>query len=128
MTKFLISYIHIINQRQLPNSKMTSSLRILSCYLVIMGSAFAYQPSSISLSRRDWFTFAFAAAATTTLIPEQPANAEQPTNAGGVLSSKYCAYGAGKDCDDLSEGNELIRQLQAKSAANKEKNVLVCMQ
>jgi hypothetical protein len=84
-----------------------------------MGSAFAYayQPSSRSLSRRDWF--AFAAAATTILIPEQPANA-------AVLSSKYCAYGSGEDCEDLAEGNEFIRQLQAKSAANKDKNVLVC--
>jgi hypothetical protein len=88
-----------------------------------MGSAFAYQPSSSSssLSRRDWFASAFAAAATTILIPEQPANAD------AVLSSKYCAYGSGEDCEDLAEGNEFIRQLQAKSAANKDKNVLVCM-
>ena len=37
-----------------------------------------------------------------------------------VISSKYCAYGTGDGCEDLAEGNEYIKQLQAKSAANKE--------
>lgn len=96
---------------------MTCFLRNLACLLVLVGSAHSYQPSSSNLSRRDWFAFA-AAATTVTLFPgEQPANA--------VLSSKYCAYGSGQDCDDLAEGSEFIRELQAKSAANKEKNVQV---
>lgn len=69
-------------------------------------------------SRRDWIVQGVTAAAATivgtaaTTINPQPANA--------VISSKYCAYGIGDGCDDLAEGNELIKQLQAKSAANKE--------
>ena len=35
-------------------------------------------------------------------------------------ASKYCAFGEGDGCEELAEGNELIRQLQARSAANKE--------
>ena len=76
-------------------------------------------------SRRDWFVgIARGAAAVATasstsiiLLPGQPSNA--------VISSKICAYGTGDGCDDLADGNELIRQLQAKSAANKEANILV---
>ena len=40
-----------------------------------------------------------------------------------VLSSKFCAYGEGNDCDDLAEGNPYILELQRKSAANKKNNV-----
>jgi hypothetical protein len=44
----------------------------------------------------------------------------QPQEASAIISSKYCAYGEGDGCDDLAEGNEYIKQLQARSAANKE--------
>lgn len=43
-----------------------------------------------------------------------------PLAAQAVISSKYCAYGTGDGCEDLAEGNELIKQLQARSAANKD--------
>jgi len=43
-----------------------------------------------------------------------------PESAQAIISSKYCAYGTGEGCDDLAEGNEYIKQLQAKSALNKE--------
>jgi hypothetical protein len=45
--------------------------------------------------------------------------------ADAVISSKYCAYGTGDGCEDLAEGNEYIRQLQQRSAANKEAIQLV---
>ena len=62
---------------------------------------------------------AVATASTTSivLLPGQPSNA--------VISSKICAYGTGDGCDDLADGNEYIRQLQAKRTANKEANILV---
>jgi hypothetical protein len=53
-----------------------------------------------------------------------PANGA--TTANGVLSSKYCASGVGEGCTDLSEGNDLIRSLQEKSALNREKYARVC--
>jgi hypothetical protein len=50
-----------------------------------------------------------------------PANADDATTTTAVLSSKYCASGVGEGCNDLSEGNDLIRSLQEKSAMNREK-------
>mmetsp|Transcript_5589 Transcript_5589/g.13154 ORF Transcript_5589/g.13154 Transcript_5589/m.13154 type:complete len:178 (+) Transcript_5589:44-577(+) len=84
---------------------------------LFVGLAFGYQPqktNNAQLNRRNFFAFVGASAAANVLIPDQPANA--------VISAKYCAYGSGEGCDDLAEGNEFIRQLQEKSAANKEKN------
>lgn len=43
-----------------------------------------------------------------------------PFDAMAVISSKACASGKGDGCDDLAEGNELIRSLQQKSAAKAE--------
>lgn len=43
-----------------------------------------------------------------------------PQEASAVISSKFCAYGEGDGCDDLADGNEYIKQLQARSAANRE--------
>ena len=37
-----------------------------------------------------------------------------------VLQSKGCALGVGDGCDDIAAGNELIRKLQERSAANRE--------
>ncbi len=48
-----------------------------------------------------------------------------PETAHAVISSKYCAYGTGDGCEDLAEGNEYIRQLQQRSATNKEAIQLV---
>jgi hypothetical protein len=43
-----------------------------------------------------------------------------PEIAQAVISSKFCAYGEGDGCEDLAEGNDYIRELQARSATNKE--------
>ena len=106
--------------------------RLLSCFLLtlllVQGTIILsyQQPTNpVNSSRRDWFvgiargavTAATACSTSILLLPGQPSNA--------VISSKTCAYGTGDGCDDLAEGNELIRQLQAKSAANKEANILV---
>ena len=48
--------------------------------------------------------------------------AASPSQAQAVLSSKYCASGVGEGCNDLAEGNEFIKSLQEKSAANREAN------
>ena len=48
---------------------------------------------------------------------------EAATASESVLSSKYCAYGEGTDCEALAEGNPYILELQRKSAANKQANM-----
>jgi len=45
-----------------------------------------------------------------------------PLQANAVLSSGFCAQGVGEGCEDRSEGNEFIKSLQEKSAANREAN------
>jgi hypothetical protein len=71
-------------------------------------------------SRRDWMNGLVAGAATGAV-----ALLSNPQPAKAIISSKYCAYGTGDGCEDLVEGNEYIRQLQAKSAVNKESIILV---
>ena len=92
---------------------------------LLIGFVSAYSPTT---SRRTFFTKTLAtvtAAATTTAVvvttvvtPFDEAHAID-----GVISSKYCAYGQGEDCEDLAEGNTYIQELQRKSAANKDVNV-----
>jgi hypothetical protein len=48
-----------------------------------------------------------------------------PANA--VLGSGRCASGEGEGCTDLAEGNDYIRSLQIKSAANKDMYAQVCI-
>lgn len=45
-----------------------------------------------------------------------------PLPANAVLSSGSCAQGVGEGCEDRAEGNEFIKSLQEKSAANREAN------
>jgi hypothetical protein len=45
-----------------------------------------------------------------------------PPHANAVLSSGFCAQGVGEGCEDRSEGNEFMKSLQEKSAANREAN------
>ena len=80
---------------------------LLPCFLVTA----AYSPSPIG-GRREMLQGLLAGAVSTTLLV--------PDEVKAVISPKYCSYGVGDGCEDLAEGNELIRQLQAKSAANKE--------
>jgi hypothetical protein len=67
-----------------------------------------------TLPRRQLFQTIGSAAAGTVIATIAPESAQ------AVISSKYCAYGTGDGCEDLAEGNEYIKQLQARSAANKE--------
>ena len=100
------------------NSVLASRPTAVIYLFLVLGSAIGYQPQQPKnahlFNRRNYLAFVTASATATALMTEQPANA--------IISSKYCAYGSGEDCDDLAEGNEFIRQLQAKSAVNKEKN------
>jgi hypothetical protein len=85
---------------------------------VLQGTVLAYQSNHNNMmNRRQWFTG--AAVAVASMVPQEPAKA--------IISSKYCAYGSGNDCEDLAEGNELIRALQEKSRVNKEANELVSL-
>ena len=43
-----------------------------------------------------------------------------PQKAQAVISKELCASGQGSGCEDLAEGNEFIKSLQQKSAANAE--------
>ena len=61
-----------------------------------------------------------AAAATIAGLPQQQLRASATE---GIISSKYCAYGEGDDCEDLAGGNPYILELQRKSAANKQANI-----
>lgn len=45
-----------------------------------------------------------------------------PLKANAVLGSAQCAQGVGEGCEDRAEGNEFIKALQEKSAANREAN------
>lgn len=47
------------------------------------------------------------------------------TPGSAANANPYCAAGVGEDCEDLSEGNEFIKSLQEKSAANREANLKV---
>eukprot|EP00536_Pseudo-nitzschia_multiseries_P002699 jgi/Psemu1/301507/fgenesh1_kg.36_\ len=64
----------------------------------------------------------FAKVAVTAVIAVS-AGPESATATEGVISSKFCAYGEGNDCEDLAEGNPYILELQKRSAANKQNNV-----
>jgi hypothetical protein len=89
---------------------------IVAFLLLASQQVTSYNPGG--LGRRDLFHGFIKVAASTVL-------ASGPQEARAVISSKYCAYGTGDGCEDLSEGNEFIKVLQAKSAANKETIQLV---
>ena len=99
---------------------------VVPALLIVFVSA--YSPTT---SRRTFFTKTLAtvttAAATTTTAVVVVTTVVTPFDEahaiGGVISSKYCAYGQGEDCEDLAEGNTYIQELQRKSAANKDVNV-----
>jgi hypothetical protein len=50
---------------------------------------------------------------------------QEKAHAADVLRSKGCYSGEGEGCTDLAEDNALIRSLQEKSFANKERNAKV---
>ena len=73
-------------------------------------------------SRGKFFqTFLKSSIATTaTIYPSITNAAVSDKPEGKILKAGGCAYGTGSGCDDLSEGNEFIKELQRKSAQNKE--------
>jgi hypothetical protein len=81
--------------------------------LVVLIGQYAPSTDAYTVDRRRLVQSALATAAAAV-------GAAPPSLA--VLSSKYCASGVGEGCTDLSEGNDFIRALQEKSAANRERN------
>jgi hypothetical protein len=82
-----------------------------------------HQPSSPRepLGRREALRRAylcFGSASTTAFVTVS-------TPADAVISSKGCYSGEGEGCAELAEENALIKSLQEKSAANKERNTNV---
>jgi sensor histidine kinase YesM len=75
--------------------------------VALIGLASGYQPAT---SRRNLLQQAIVGAFVASSSPAE-----------AVISSKYCSAGVGEGCGDLSEGNELIRMLQEKSAMNRER-------
>lgn len=108
----------------LPFEKM-STLFLFACILCL-GFATAYSPNAkpsaqqrqqhetASLERRGFFA--------QTIVMATAVAFAAPKTAGAVISSKYCAFGEGNDCEDLAEGNAYILELQRKSAANRKAN------
>lgn len=90
---------------------------VVASILLASQQVASYNPGG--LGRRDLFHGFVSGVAASTLL------ASGPQEAGAVISSKFCAYGTGDGCEDLAEGNAFIKELQAKSAANKETIILV---
>ena len=81
--------------------------------------ALSYQPQQF-VERREVFGRLLAGSAAFVLASSvSPANSAA---AAGVLRSKGCYQGEGEACAEFSADNDLIKSLQAKSAANREKN------
>jgi hypothetical protein len=96
----------------------------------LIGFVSAYSPTTTTTStttRRNFFTKTLAtvttAATTAAVVTTVVTPFDEAHAIDGVISSKYCAYGQGGDCEDLAEGNTYIQELQRKSAANKDVNV-----
>lgn len=87
---------------------MRSPFRL--CLLIVSGGLVA-RCDGYTLERRRLFKSAFALATMTTSVPQSQA-----------APGSYCASGVGEGCAALSEGNDFIRSLQEKSAANRERN------
>ncbi|GKY98792.1 hypothetical protein MPSEU_000835400 [Mayamaea pseudoterrestris] len=79
--------------------------------IVLTASIISSSALQFSVNRRDWL-LGSAATCSSALI----ANSVLPASA-----SQYCASGIGDGCNDLAEGNDFIKTLQEKSAANKDK-------
>lgn len=110
----LLKFIFLMNIINTTNKIMISKPAIMRQVLsLITFLSFLLSIESYSLSSRREI---FSAAATVFGI--SPA-------ANAILSSKECVSGVGDGCVDLSGDNDLIKSLQAKSAANKEQYVRV---
>jgi hypothetical protein len=105
------------------------SQSLLGIFLLVIAphSSLAYQhthhhqqqqPQSVLLERRSWLSSMMLGTSAILLLSPAVSSAESSAN---VISSKYCASGVGDGCDDLSEGNAFIKQLQETSAKNKDR-------
>ena len=98
-----------------------SFLLLFLCLTATKVTIYAYNGNpNAPIHRRNWIN-GFAAASGSLAV----AASTNIHAANAVISSKYCAYGTGQGCEDLAEGNEFIKELQARSAANKEAIQLV---
>jgi len=98
---------------------------LVVAYDVVVVSAYSPHRSPVPTSqgndvvhRRGFFAKTVATATIASVALPEAATATVD-----IISSKYCAYGEGSDCEDLAEGNPYILKLQKRSAANKENNV-----
>jgi hypothetical protein len=91
--------------------RFNAAVAILALSSISCIQAYQYAAKSTT-DRREWILNGSASVAALAVAATRPQAAH---------ASKYCASGIGDGCDDLSEGNALIKSLQEKSAANKEK-------
>ena len=100
---------------------MKASTCLASLLSLSIFPALAFQPSSsstgggIGIGRRDYINGLVGAA-----VGVFSGIGVLPQDAEAVISKQICASGQGDGCDDLAEGNEYIKSLQQKSAANAE--------
>ena len=107
-------------QYNFPPASTMNRMRSISLFYVVIllrNAVLGYQQE---VPRRDALLQAMAAASTLILVPISPAKA--------VLRSKGCYQGEGEACAEMSDGNTLIKSLQEKSAANRERNEKVRQQ
>jgi hypothetical protein len=94
-----------------------------------MARAFDHPPILTTTTRRQmmgcWLSSGAGIATASLLIGTMPENGSVTAHAVDVLRSKGCYSGEGEGCADLAEDNALIRSLQEKSFANKERNAKV---
>ena len=103
------TYFTSSHRIQSDGKSMTALFRtpIITAGLFFLGALMcSVSGLALSVYRRSFITSAFATCAVPTI-----AHAAGP-----------CASGVGDGCADLAEGNSLIRELQERSAANKERN------
>ena len=93
------------------------SISLFYVVILLRNAVLGYQQE---VPRRDALLQAMAAASALILVPISPAKA--------VLRSKGCYQGEGEACAEMSDGNTLIKSLQEKSAANRERNEKVRQQ
>lgn len=92
---------------------MTTFCFSLLSLLLIPALVFGYQPHEPVARREALQTF---------LMGSSAFFAVKPALAVDVLRSKGCYQGQGEACAELATDNALIKSLQAKSFANREKN------
>jgi hypothetical protein len=109
--------------KHLHSHKMKQHFLVLvfACGLLFVLDTLAFEPPVVVTTTRRQIVWSFllsGAASIGTLAAVSP----PPEVANAVLRSKGCYSGEGEGCSELSENNELIRSLQEKSLANKDRH------